>query len=171
MLSCRALQLLIERATMSLRLMLNRARREVSRILSGMAQRPSAKKKSSMLANDFGKRLRALREQRGLTQRQLAERIEAQVPQISRYEAGGIMPNAETLIALSDVLRVGLDELVLGRDGAAPVSPIRDVRLLERMQELEKLDRRFRDTAIAVIDAIVVQGNNDAVSTRLGKRR
>lgn len=136
-----------------------------------MAQRPPAKKKSSMLASEFGKRLRALREQRGLTQRQLAERLEAQVPQISRYEAGGIMPNAETLVALSDVLRVGLDELVLGRDGARPVAPIRDVRLLERMQELEKLDRRFRDTAIAVIDAIVVQGNNEAVSTRLGKRR
>jgi transcriptional regulator with XRE-family HTH domain len=136
-----------------------------------MAQRPPTKKKSSMLASEFGKRLRTLREQRGLTQRQLAERIEAQVPQISRYEAGGIMPNAETLVALSDVLRVGLDELIVGRDGARPAAPVRDVRLLERMQELEKLDRRFRDTAIAVIDAIVLQGNTEAVSTRLGRRR
>jgi hypothetical protein len=39
------------------------------------------------------------------------------------------------------------------------------------MRELEKLDRRFRDTAIAAIDAIVLQGNTEAVSTRLGRRR
>jgi hypothetical protein len=31
------------------------------------------------------------------------------------------------------------------------------VRLLERVRELEKLDRRFRETAIPVINAIVVQ--------------
>jgi transcriptional regulator with XRE-family HTH domain len=136
-----------------------------------MAKRPPAKKKSSMLATDFGKRLRALREERGLTQRHVAERIGVHVPQISRYEAGGSMPNAETLIELSGVLEVGLDELVLGRDGKRTEETIRDVRLLERVRELEKLDRRFRETAIAVIDAIVVQGNQDAVSTRLSKRR
>lgn len=92
------------------------------------------------------------------------------VPQISRYEAGGAMPSAETLIELSDVLEVGLDELVLGRNGK-PAEEVRDVRLLERVRELEKLDRRFRETAIAVVDAIVVQGHQEAVSTRLGKRR
>ena len=124
-----------------------------------------------MLASDFGKRLRTIREDRGLTQRQLADRIEVYVPQISRYESGGAMPSAETLIALSEVLQVGLDELVLGRDNDHEEAPIRDLRLLERLRELEKLDRRFRDTAIAVIDAIVVQGNTEAVSTRLGKRR
>ena len=136
-----------------------------------MAKRPPAKKKISMLASEFGKRLRTLREQRGLTQRQLAERIEVYVPQISRYESGGAMPNAETLIALSNVLEVGLDELVLGQNGDRATAPINDVRLLERMRELEKLDRRYRETAIAVIDAIVVQGNQEAVTSRLGRRR
>lgn len=136
-----------------------------------MAKRPPTKKKTSMLVSEFGKRLRTVREDRGLTQRQLAERIEVYVPQISRYESGGAMPSAETLIALSEVLQVGLDELVLGRDNDHEEAPIRDLRLLERLRELEKLDRRFRDTAIAVIDAIVVQGNTEAVSTRLGKRR
>jgi transcriptional regulator with XRE-family HTH domain len=135
-----------------------------------MAKRPSTKKKTSMLATDFGKRLRALREERGLTQRHIAERIGVHVPQISRYEAGGAMPSAETLIELSEVLEVGLDVLVLGRNEKR-ADEIHDVRLLERVRELQKLDRRFRETAIAVIDAIVVQGNQEAVSTRLGKRR
>jgi transcriptional regulator with XRE-family HTH domain len=135
-----------------------------------MAKAP--KKKASMLANEFGKRLRSIREERGLTQRELAQRIETQIPQISRYESGASMPNAETLVSIAEVLHVRLDFLLLGEDGnSGDNSPVNDVRLLERLRELEKLDRRFRDTAIAVIDAIVIQGNQEAVNSRLTKSR
>jgi hypothetical protein len=82
------------------------------------------------------------------------------------------MPNAETLVSLAEVLHVGLDYLLLGdQSNIDDNSPINDVRLLERLRELEKLDRRFRETAIAVIDAIVIQGTQEAVSSRLTKSR
>jgi transcriptional regulator with XRE-family HTH domain len=133
-----------------------------------MAKAP-VKRKASVLAREFGKRLRALREERGLTQRQLAERLDAEVPQISRYETGAYLPNAETLVSLATVLHVDLDELLLGRvDGKSPDAvPVKDVRLLERLRELEKLDRRFRDTAIAVLEAIILQGHEESVKARL----
>lgn len=123
-----------------------------------------------MLARDFGDRLRKLREERGLTQRQLAERIDVRFPQISRYETGIFMPNAETLVTLADALDVNVDTL-LGRINANDARPdaVKDVRLIERVRELEKLEKRFRETAIAVIDAIVVQGHQEAVSSRLAK--
>ena len=122
-----------------------------------------------MLAREFGKRLRSLREDRGLTQRELAARLHTPVPQISRYETGFCLPNAETLAELADVLRIDLDELLLGRkNGNLGDEPqIKDVRLLERVQELEKLDRRFRDTAIAVLEAIIIQGHDEGVKARL----
>lgn len=122
-----------------------------------------------MLAREFGKRLRALREERGLTQRELAQRLDAEVPQISRYETGAYLPNAETLVTMARVLHVDLDELLLGRADGKPGDdvPIKDVRLLERMQELEKLDRRFRDTAVAVLEAIILQGHEESVKARL----
>jgi transcriptional regulator with XRE-family HTH domain len=122
-----------------------------------------------VLAREFGKRLRSLREDRGLTQRELAARLHTPVPQISRYETGFCLPNAETLAELADVLRIDLDELLLGRkNGNSGDEPqIKDVRLLERVQELEKLDRRFRDTAIAVLEAIIIQGHEEGVKARL----
>jgi transcriptional regulator with XRE-family HTH domain len=122
-----------------------------------------------MLARNFGKRLRALREERGLSQRGLAERIKTRAPQVSRYENGAFMPNAETLVTIARVLHVDLDELLLGRTNGNPSDdlPIKDVRLLERVQELERLDRHFRDTAIAMLDAIIVQGHQKALNQRL----
>lgn len=122
-----------------------------------------------MRASDFGKRLRTLREERGLSQRELAERIRTRAPQVSRYETGAYMPNAETLASLAEVLRVDVDALLLGRVDGKPGDDvgIKDVRLLERIRELEKLDRHYRDTALAMLDALIVQGSQDAVKSRL----
>lgn len=122
-----------------------------------------------MQASEFGKRLRSLREERGLSQRELAERIGTQAPQVSRYETGAYMPNAETLAAIAQALNLDVDELLLGRVDRNPDDGIgiKDVRLLERLRELEKLDRHYRDTAIALLDALIVQGTQEAVKSRL----
>src|SRR5262245_52155661 len=82
-----------------------------------MAER---RKKSSMLALGFAARLKKLREARGLTQKDLASRVDIEVVQISRYERGQYLPNAETLVALARVLQVDLNLLLLGDPAAAP---------------------------------------------------
>lgn len=122
-----------------------------------------------MLTTEFGRRLRTIREERGLSQRDLADRLRTRPPQVSRYENGSQLPNLETLAALAEILHVGMDELALGRKAGAvdDALSIKDVRLLERLRELEKLDRKSRETAIAMLDAIIVQGHQRAVSERL----
>jgi transcriptional regulator with XRE-family HTH domain len=133
--------------------------------------RPRSKKKTPTFASELGARLKALREKRGLTQQQLGERLKAAPSRISRYESGGAVPEAETLVTLATVLEVSLDELLLGRPSGADDDGVRDVRLRERMRELEKIDRKYRDTAIEVIDAFVVKGNHEATAARLQSRR
>jgi len=122
-----------------------------------------------MLAREFGARLQKLREESGLKQRELAARLKTQVSQISRYETGFCLPNAEMLVELSHVLGVGVDALLLGRTNAnsGDEPAVKDVRLLERVLELEKLDRQARDTAVSVLEAIIVQGQQRALSERL----
>jgi transcriptional regulator with XRE-family HTH domain len=145
---------------------------EIASILRAMAK--ARRKKVSDLAREFGRRLRALREERKLTQRELAERLGAAVPQISRYEAGVSLPNAETLAAMGKTLRVDLDTLLLGEEGSKATDDvlIKDVRLIERVQEIEKLDRRYRDTAVAMLEALIVQGHQDSIKAKLsGPRR
>jgi transcriptional regulator with XRE-family HTH domain len=147
-------------------------RRRTDPILRGVAT-TRKKKRPSKFALELGRRLEELRRSRGLNQKQLAERIKAQPAQMSRYEKGEVVPEAETLAAIAEALEASLDELVMGRSPASAEDGVRDVRLRERVRELEKVDPRFREAAITVIDAFVVQGNHEATAARLqggGKR-
>jgi transcriptional regulator with XRE-family HTH domain len=48
-------------------------------------------------AFEIGEQVRVLREEHGLSQRELAERIGSTQPAIARLEAGGVIPNLATL--------------------------------------------------------------------------
>lgn len=68
----------------------------------------------------FGAHLRELRLARGLTQPQLAERCESNVPFISNVERGVMLPGLAMLLRLADALECNVSELVnvLDRQGA-----------------------------------------------------
>jgi transcriptional regulator with XRE-family HTH domain len=133
-----------------------------------MATRRS--KKGSMLSLEFGTRLRKLREARGLTQRDLAERVDIQLVQISRYERGQYLPNAESLVSIARTLQIDLNFLLLGETGeraAAADLAINDIPLLDRFRDLQKLPKRDRDAVILLIDSVLARGD---VEQRMKKR-
>jgi transcriptional regulator with XRE-family HTH domain len=94
-----------------------------------------------VFALGFGNRLRKLRETRGMTQRDLADRFDIELIQISRYERGLNLPNAETLVSLSEVLQVDLNLLLVGETNThvAAADLNLDLPLLERFRDLQKL--------------------------------
>ena len=55
-------------------------------------------------AYDIGRQVRSLREARGLSQRELAERMGTTQSAIARLEAGGSRPSLSTLERLADAL-------------------------------------------------------------------
>jgi transcriptional regulator with XRE-family HTH domain len=59
----------------------------------------------------FGRKVQALREQRGLTQEQLAERIERTVDTVGNIERGANSTRLETVARIADVLGLELAEL------------------------------------------------------------
>lgn len=62
--------------------------------------------------NDFGIRLQTLRKQRGLTQKNLAERINKSLSAVSSYETNVQVPPVDVLISIASVLNVSLDYLI-----------------------------------------------------------
>lgn len=124
-----------------------------------------------MLAKEFGQRLRALREERFLSQRQVAEGIGTETTQISRYERGVVMPAAETIIDLAGFFRVGVGKLLVGKEETSSgAQPIQDSYLLERFRDLEKLERKDREMVIALIDAVIASRQHEQVSARRPRR-
>lgn len=87
---------------------------------------------------DFGKRLKQLRTQAGMTQLQLAERIGVTKSVISFYELQERSPSPDVLIKLSRIFRVSTDYLLgLERNNTIDVSGLKesDVALLRALAD------------------------------------
>lgn len=64
----------------------------------------------------FGERLSKLRKKRGLSQYDLADRLQMTRGQIANYEQGKREPDFETLSRLSDFFEVSTDYLINGQE-------------------------------------------------------
>ena len=73
---------------------------------------PASRARNQKLAVAFGKRLRALRLERGLTQEQLAEGADVHPTFISNVERGYSAPTLYTLLRLAKALDVSPGDLV-----------------------------------------------------------
>jgi transcriptional regulator with XRE-family HTH domain len=67
---------------------------------------------AAIVQRNVGERVRALRAARGLTQRELAGRVQISRPSIANVEAGRQNVGLRQLCALADALGVGVGELV-----------------------------------------------------------
>ena len=65
---------------------------------------------------DFNNRLYQLRKQKGLSQEELANRLNVSRQTVSKWEVGDSTPDMEKLIAISDLFDVSLDKLVMGKE-------------------------------------------------------
>ena len=64
---------------------------------------------------EFNNRLYELRKQKGLSQEELANKLNVSRQTVSKWEIGDSTPDMEKLIALSDLFEISLDELVMGK--------------------------------------------------------
>ena len=68
---------------------------------------------------EFGSKLYGLRKEKGLSQEELANRLEVTRQTVSKWELGDSTPDLDKLVMLAEIFEVSLDELVLDR---VPVS-------------------------------------------------
>ncbi len=111
-----------------------------------------------MDAKITGSFIAQLRKQRGLTQKELAEKLEVTDKAISRWETGKGMPETSLLKPLAEILGVSVGELLAGK--MLEVSQIKeqtDKILLESLEEPDdeaQLRRILRYVFIGVIVAM-----------------
>lgn len=114
-------------------------------------------------------RIRALRERQGLTQEAFADQCGISVSFASLLERGARSPSYETLLQISQALRVSLSELF--RDSPAELydDPY-FVRLVE-FARARKLSRSQVDRLLAVGQAMFDVGNDKQARAEPGPRR
>ena len=88
----------------------------------------------------FGRELKKLRQQKHLTQEQLAERADLSVPYISHLERGSKKPSMAVLVRLAESLGVTVDRLLSGNQEKDTVAFFPEVQeLLADCSVLERV--------------------------------
>ena len=95
----------------------------------------------------LGERFQTLRLAAGWSQEQMAEKLNVARQTISKWERGLSTPDVDTLVVLSGLFGLSLDELIRGAGGTA------ENRALDLEQLAAKNRRSYRRTVIAVVGA------------------
>jgi transcriptional regulator with XRE-family HTH domain len=93
-----------------------------------------------------------LRKEKKWSQKKLASMIGTSGPVLGRYERGEITPSVEVAKKLAEAFGVTLDYLV---DESGAVAGVTDRAMLNRITEIDHLEREDRKTIIHVIDSLL----------------
>ncbi len=74
----------------------------------------------------FSEKLQLLRKNKGLTQEELAEKLDVSRQAVAKWEAGQAFPDVFNLIRISDLMNVSVDYLVRDQDCAVKVGVARE---------------------------------------------
>jgi transcriptional regulator with XRE-family HTH domain len=109
-------------------------------------------------AEMFGNRLKEIRKRRGLSQVDLARRLDLHQSLISQYECGYLRLHGALLVRLAQALDTTPDEILTATPrGAATAEPRIDRRFLRRLKRVDKLSAHQKRILLATIDAFLAK--------------
>lgn len=118
--------------------------------------------------NKLGERLNKLRQERGLTQQELADLFHISNSTISSYETGNRIPDVEFLLKLSKFYNISSDYIIGLSDSRLPLdimnSIVADqVSYQSVIEKIQKLPVERKRTLLAILDDLylcsVIQDN------------
>jgi transcriptional regulator with XRE-family HTH domain len=94
----------------------------------------------------------ALRRERGLTQQQLADRIQSHVQQLKRYEGGSSQPTLDVIRKLAVALGVTSDQLLFGKDERGP-----DDELRLQFEAVSQFDAEEKQVVRSLLEGMILK--------------
>ena len=111
---------------------------------------------------EFNNKLYELRKKKGLSQEELANRLNVSRQTISKWEVGDSTPDMDKLAAISELFQVSLDELVLDKvPEKAPEKPAKselysDIKEKVLTEDNRKKAKKGLKIAAIVLGALVI---------------
>lgn len=116
-----------------------------------------------MALDAFVERLRTFRRDRGLSQTRLAELLGVSPRVYHRWESGSATPRFDTVVKLSEILEVSLDELA-GREPPKSVEfRVHNPKLHSLYREIDKLSDEDQQALAILLDSLVKRSQMDKV--------
>ena len=104
----------------------------------------------------IGDRIKTLRKEAGWSQGELAEHIDADARQVSRYENGRITPSLDAAMRLAEAFNVSLDHLAFDDAPRRPLHAAENV-LGDRLAVVSELDADDLTSLRNIIDGLVAK--------------
>lgn len=111
--------------------------------------------KDEEMRKTVGNKLKELRKQKRLTQKELAAALDIGISQLNKYESGMHMPPIKKLIHLSNIFDTTLDYLVKGRQ--TDMTELHNSKFIKRFRELEHFDTEEQNTVLKILDAMIMK--------------
>lgn len=98
----------------------------------------------------IAERIRLIRKQKDLSQKELAEKSKVNLKSLSRYEIGTSIPPADVLKQIADALGVTTDLLLNDNQ-----TQITDKDLLEKMEIIQQLGQEDKNVVYTFLDLVI----------------
>ena len=116
---------------------------------------------------DFGMRLKTLRKQHKIIQKELAAKIGVQRAQLNKYESGINAPPLEKIARIAVIFGVTVDYLVTGQQ--PDPETFQNPRLVERLKAMAAFPADDQDAIIKLIDAMIFKHRVEGASKAIGR--
>jgi len=111
----------------------------------------------------LAERLKTLRTEAGWSQNELADKIDSDGRQVSRYENGRITPSLEALVRIAQTFNVSVDYLVIPDAQRRPLhSP--EHAFGDKLADLANLDDSDQAAILKILDALVTKNKLRALT-------
>lgn len=99
---------------------------------------------------EIGIKIKQLRKLSGMTQEQLAEKLNVSRQTISKWETGGIVPDVSSVVKICTMFHVSLDDLLLEEDGGTT-----EVNATITLEDLVKINRHNRKMMLLLMGGLL----------------
>ena len=96
----------------------------------------------------LGEKIKKYRETKGFTQAEIAELLGVSPATVSKYEAGTLEPNIESIKKFSELFEVSIDKLL--KDDAFDISKIEILAVLREQKEMKMKGNLYHNTQITM---------------------
>jgi transcriptional regulator with XRE-family HTH domain len=105
----------------------------------------------------FGDHLKEIREEKGLTQSDLANLVEVHVVQLSKYERNLASPSVDVVKRIAEALQITTDQLIYGDAKQKAKDKIQDHELLNLFSKVQTLKKDDVHCIKSLITAYVLK--------------
>ncbi len=105
----------------------------------------------------FAENLKKCRIDKGISQDELAKKINIHPVQFSRYERGQTIPSIEVVQKIASVLETSIDVLVLGDENSKARISLKDRELLSMFNKVQELNNDDQDCVKKLLKAFIFQ--------------